>query len=133
MKKLSFIILTIVVALGFITVSAQQGKKAPKAQFDKNVHDFGKINESQKTATTIFTFKNVGDAPLIIQRAHASCGCTTPDYTKEPILPGKEGTITVTYSTVGRPGVFDKSITIFSNVPDSVYVLKIKGEVIRGK
>lgn len=133
MKKLSIIFLTIVVAISISSLSAQQGKRNPNAQFDKNVHDFGKINESQKTATTTFKFKNTGDAPLIIQRAHASCGCTTPDYTKEPVLPGKEGTVTVTYSTVGRPGIFDKSITIFSNVPDSVYILKIKGEVLRGK
>ena len=133
MKKLSFIILSIVVALSFAVATAQQGRKGPKAEFDKNVHDFGKINESQKTATTTFKFKNVGDTPLIIQRAQASCGCTTPDYTKERILPGKDGSITVTYSTVGRPGAFDKNVTVFTNVPDSVYILKIKGEVLRGK
>lgn len=131
MKKLSFIIIALVATISFATVSAQQDKKAPKAEFAKHTHDFGKIKESDKTATTTFTFKNKGNAPLIIQRAQASCGCTTPDYTKEPVLPGKEGNITVTYSTVGRPGFFDKNITIFTNVPDSVYVLKIKGEVIR--
>lgn len=131
MKKLGLILLSLVLVVGF--ASAQSDKKAPKATFTKTVHDFGKINEDDKTATTEFTFKNDGNAPLIIQRVHASCGCTTPDYTKEPILPGKEGKITVTYSTVGRIGVFDKSVTVFSNVPDQVYILKIKGEVLRGK
>lgn len=131
MKKLSLILLTLVMVVGL--ASAQDAKKAPKATFSKTTHDFGKIKEDDKTATTTFKFKNDGNAPLIIQRAQASCGCTTPDYTKEPILPGKEGTITVTYSTVGRIGVFDKNVTIFSNVPDQVYILKIKGEVLRGK
>lgn len=129
MKKLGLILLTLVMVVGF--ASAQSGKKAPKATFNKTVHDFGKINESDKTATTTFTFKNDGNAPLIIQRAHASCGCTTPDYTKEPILPGKEGKITVTYSTIGRVGAIDKNVTIFSNVPDEIYTLKIVGEVLK--
>lgn len=133
MKKLSIIILTLILAVSFANVSAQDGKKVPKAVFEKTVHDFGKIKESDKTATVIFKFKNEGNAPLIIQRAHASCGCTTPDYTKEPILPGKDGAITVTYHTTGRPGIFDKSVTVFTNVPDAVYSLKIKGEVLRGK
>lgn len=129
MKKIGFILLALVLSTSF--VAAQNGKKAPAPVFDKNVHDFGKVNESSGTVSCEFTFKNKGNAPFIIQRVQASCGCTTPDYSKEPILPGKEGKIKVTYSTTGRPGAFDKKVTVFSNVPDEVYVLTIKGEVLK--
>lgn len=131
MKKLSFILLALVLTTS--VAFAQDGKKAPKAVFSKVEHNFGKIAESLGTVTCEFTFKNEGNAPLIVQRVQASCGCTTPDYTKEPVLPGKEGKIKVTYSTTGRPGAFDKKVTVFSNVADDIYVLTIKGEVIRGE
>lgn len=129
MKKIGFILLALVLSTGFI--AAQNGKKAPKATFKKQVHDFGKVAESAGNVTCEFTFKNTGTAPFIIQRVQTTCGCTTPDYTKEPVLPGKEGTIKVTYSTIGRVGTFNKDVTIFSNVPDSIYKLTIKGEVTR--
>ena len=105
----------------------------PKAVFNKTVHDFGKVNESDEKATTVFTVKNEGTTPLIIQNASASCGCTTPEYTKAPIKPGQSGNISVAYSTIGRVGPINKTVTIFTNVPDEVYTLTIKGEVIRDK
>ncbi|MBB4036004.1 hypothetical protein GGR21_001905 [Dysgonomonas hofstadii] len=129
MKKIGFILFVLLFSLGVAT--AQNGKKSPNAVFEKSVHEFGKIAESAGTVSCEFKFKNTGDAPLIIQRVRTTCGCTTPDYTKEPILPGKDGKITVTYSTTGRPGTFNKEITIFTNVPDSIYKVYIKGEVIR--
>ena len=130
MKKIGFILMALVLSTGFIM--AQDGK-APKAVFTKDVHDFGKVEESAGTVTCEFAFKNEGTAPLIIQRVQTTCGCTTPDYTKEPVLPGKTGTIKVTYSTTGRPGIFSKEVTVFTNVPDAVYKVRIKGEVIRKK
>jgi len=92
--------------------------KAPKFKFLKgDVHDFGKIAEGPQ-AIYVFEFKNTGNAPLIINEANASCGCTTPEWPKEPILPGKKGTIKVTYNTTGRGNQpFDKQIYIKSNVP----------------
>lgn len=132
MKKIGFILLALVLSTSFMLAQATGvNKNAPKAEFSKEIHDFGKVEESAGTVTTEFTFKNTGNAPLIIQRVQASCGCTTPEYTNEPILPGKTGTIKVTYSTVGRVGVFNKDVTVFTNVPDTVYKVKIKGEVIR--
>lgn len=131
MKKIGFILMALVLSTGFIM--AQDGGKAPKAVFAKDIHDFGKVEESANSVTCEFTFKNEGTAPLIIQRVQTTCGCTTPDYTKEPVLPGKTGTIKVTYSTVGRPGIFSKEVTVFTNVPDAVYKVRIKGEVIRKK
>lgn len=129
MKKIGFILLALVLSTSFI--AAQKAEKTAKATFSKDVHDFGKVDESVGSVTCEFSFKNTGNAPLIIQRVQTTCGCTTPDYTKEPVLPGKEGTIKVTYSTTGRVGVFDKKVTVFTNVPDSIYNLTIKGEVIR--
>lgn len=129
MKKIGLILFALVLSTGFIV--AQDGKKAPKVTFQKAVHDFGKVAESAGSVSCEFTFKNTGTAPFLIQRVQASCGCTTPDYTNEPVLPGKEGKIKVTYSTTGRPGTFSKDVTVFSNVPDSIYRLNIKGEVIR--
>ncbi len=110
-------------------------KHAPRFQFmDKNdTYDFGKIPEGP-VAEHIFEFKNVGKEPLIISNASASCGCTTPEWNKEPILPGKKGKITVRYNTQGRVGPIAKSVYVSSNaaLPEGKdrYELYIKGEVL---
>ncbi len=104
-------------------------QKKPEAEFKKTEHNFGKIKEEVGAVTTQFEFTNKGDSPLIIHRVTSSCGCTTPDFSKEPILPGKSGIISARYSTVRRPGGFIKSIRVYTNVPDTVYVLTIKGNV----
>lgn len=128
MKKIGLLLFTLVLSIGFIT--AQNLKKAPKAEFKITTFDFGKVNESVGSVSHIFTFKNVGNSPLIIQRVQAACGCTVPEYPKEPIMPGAEGKIKVTYTTTGNIGAFNKSLTVFSNVPDEIYVLYLKGEVL---
>lgn len=85
-------------------------------KFDKTTHDFGKFSENSPVVSCVFTFTNIGDAPLVIHQAVASCGCTVPEYTKEPIQPGKKGTIKVTYNGTGKyPGHFKKSITLRTN------------------
>ena len=124
MKKLSLIVLFTVLVSGI--AFAQQ---KPEMEFKKTEHNFGTIKEEIGSVSTQFEFTNTGKSPLIIQRVSASCGCTTPTYTKEPILPGKKGTVSATYSTVRRPGTFSKNITVYTNVPDTVYVLTIKGTV----
>ena len=98
--------------------------------FDKTTHDFGKINEADGRVTTVFVCKNEGMAPLVLTNVKASCGCTTPKWTREPIAPGASGEITVTYNPNGRPGRFQKSITITSNATSEPVRLYIKGEVI---
>lgn len=110
-------------------------KNAPKFQFtDKNnTFDFGKVPEGP-VAEHVFEFKNVGKEPLIISNCNASCGCTTPEWNKEPILPGKKGKITVRYNTQGRVGPIAKSVYITSNATledgKDRYELYIKGEVV---
>ncbi len=124
MKKLSVLLLCAVLFSG---VALAQQK--PAMEFKKTEHNFGTIKEEIGAVTTQFEFTNKGNSPLIVQRVSASCGCTTPSYTREPILPGKKGTISAQYSTVRRPGTFNKTIRVYTNVPDTVYVLTIKGNV----
>jgi len=103
---------------------------APKITFKQEKHNFGEIPEGP-AVTTEFKFTNNGKEPLILSNVRASCGCTTPSWPKEPILPGKEGTIVVTYNTQGRPGNFTKTITITSNADEPNKIITINGEVIK--
>lgn len=97
-------------------------------EFQKETHDFGTFDEG-KNVTYDFIFKNKGKSPLVLQSVEPSCGCTTPAYTKEPIMPGKVGKITVSYNSQGRPNAFHKSITVRTNSDEPVKVLYIKGFV----
>ncbi len=123
MKK---ILSTLCVALMAAATFAQQ----PVITFEKTEHDFGKINEADGRVSTVFSFKNEGMAPLVLSNVRASCGCTTPTWTKEPIEPGQTGSITVTYNPNGRPGRFQKTVTITSNATEPTTRVYIKGEVI---
>jgi hypothetical protein len=98
-------------------------------QFDTEAHDFGNVAEGTM-ATHEFKFKNTGNQPIIIANVQASCGCTTPDWTKTPVLPGKSGIIKAMYSSAGRPGVFNKTVTVTSNASAPSVVLSIKGTVL---
>lgn len=123
MKKLSIILLSIIISSALFA-------QAPVISFDSNTHDFKKIKEQDGLAIVVFKFKNSGDAPLVINRVQASCGCTTPTWTKEPVLPGKTGEVTVAYNPAHRPGSFVKGISVFSNASTDATYLTIKGEVI---
>ena len=123
MKK---IFSTLCMALVAVAMMAQQ----PVITFEKTEHDFGKINEGDGRVSVDFVFKNEGMAPLVLSNVRASCGCTTPSWTKEPVEPGQSGTITVTYNPNGRPGRFQKTVTITSNASEATKKVYIKGEVI---
>ncbi|MFY0675408.1 MAG: DUF1573 domain-containing protein [Bacteroidia bacterium] len=99
----------------------------PSIKFDKIEHDFGKIPQSEPVSCE-FTFTNDGDAPLILTNVKASCGCTTPDWPQEPIMPGAQGVIKATYNAAAA-GVFDKTITVFSNSSKPELILKLRGVV----
>ncbi|WP_310397981.1 DUF1573 domain-containing protein [Hymenobacter sp.] len=98
-------------------------------QFETDSHDFGNVPEGTM-ATHEFRFKNTGNQPVVIANVQASCGCTTPDWTKTPVLPGKSGIIKAMYSSAGRPGVFNKTVTVTSNAAEPSKVLTIKGAVL---
>lgn len=123
MKK---IISTLCMALTAVAMMAQN----PVITFEKTEHDFGKINEADGRVSVVFSFKNEGMAPLVLSNVRASCGCTTPTWTKEPVEPGQSGSITVTYNPNGRPGRFQKTVTITSNASEPTNKVYIKGEVI---
>ena len=110
------------------TLAAMSQK--PVITFEEKSYDFGKVKEEDGKITHVFEFTNKGNAPLVINRAQAQCGCTTPLWTKEPIEPGKKGSIDVTYNPQGRPGNFTKTITVYSNATEEQYLLTIRGEVI---
>lgn len=125
----SFILLLCLVATSFSLALAQGGR----IKFEKLEHDFGKIKEDGGNVTYKFTFLNTGTEPILISNVQASCGCTTPGWSTEPILPGKEGFVTAQFNPIGRPGPFIKGLTISTNgVPDKLQ-LTIKGEVLKAE
>jgi hypothetical protein len=138
MKKVLFALALAAMAPVAVQAQAPQqkavDKNAPRFQFvGGETHDFGTLKEGP-SAEYVFKFKNTGRQPLIITNASASCGCTVPEFPKEPILPGKQGQIKVTYNTSGKAGPFDKTVFIQSNAPSNVsgdrYELHIKGTVV---
>lgn len=109
----------------FVAVSyAQKGV----LKFTKETHDFGKV-EQGKPVTHVFEFKNTGTDPVVINDAQASCGCTKPSFSREPIMPGKTGSISATYNAAAA-GPFNKSVTVTSNAEAGQSVLYLKGEVV---
>ena len=100
---------------------------APKFKFESEVVDYGTI-EHNGEPNREFKFTIVGKEPLIISNAVGSCGCTTPEWPKEPIKPGASAVIKVHYAT-DRIGAFEKTITLTSNAETPSKVIKIKGVV----
>lgn len=115
----------------FFAHAQNNNPNAPVFKFNEETHDFGTIKEGPE-AVFDFIFTNTGKEPLIIQDCKASCGCTTPEWPKAPVLPGQKGKITVKYDTKGRAGTFNKSIFIASNAKskEKRYELVITGNVI---
>ncbi|NLR90261.1 MULTISPECIES: DUF1573 domain-containing protein [Flammeovirga] len=101
-----------------------------KIQFEKTVHDFGDINEEDGDAKVIFDFTNNGNKPLKLTSVKASCGCTTPNWSTDPVAAGGKGFIEVSYSTKNRPGTFNKTISVRTDGQPQVLLLTIKGNVI---
>ena len=96
--------------------------------FDKKVHDYGTIRQGSD-GNSVFTFTNTGTKPLILNNVVASCGCTAPEWPRQPIPPGGKGEIKVKYNTE-LVGTFNKSITVHSNAENNVVNLSVKGNVI---
>jgi len=111
-----------------ITPAAAENKNAPEIKFDIETYDFGTIKQGDKV-THDFEFLNTGKEPLIITEAHGSCGCTVPQWSKEPIAKGAKGSIHVEFNSTGKMGMQDKTVTITSNAKSGQKVLHLKGNV----
>ena len=109
------------------TVVAADSTAKAKIVFESLTHDFSTINAGGD-GNCVFQFKNEGTAPLILSNVQASCGCTTPSWTRDPVMPGVSGEIKVHYDT-NRIGTFSKTITVTSNAENSPVMLRISGEV----
>ena len=144
MKKL--FLLSLFVGLSLTALNAQEVKQdnntkdksavvekplnGPQIEFAEQVHDYGKVKKGGD-GNCEFVFPNTGNEPLILSNVKASCGCTVPTWTKEPIMPGKTGTIKVRYNTNTSPQSFTKTITVSSNSINAPRLtLKIKGTIV---
>lgn len=123
--KLSLVVCLLISGFGV----AQETAKAGQLTFETEEIDYGTIAQHADGERT-FKFTNTGEAPIVISNVKTSCGCTVPEYSRTPILPGETSEITVKYAT-NRLGVFKKTITVMSNADQPTKVLKIKGEVLK--
>ena len=116
-----------------ISVSeSADGKKnddLPEIKFEEDAFDFGRITQGERV-THAFKFKNTGNKNLIISGASGSCGCTVPSWPKEPIGPGKEGTMEVIFNSEGKKGYQEKTVTVVTNCEPATRVVRIKADVI---
>ncbi len=132
MKKLLSMISAIVLCASFAFAQSNETTptkemKGPQMEFEAKELDYGTIAQNSDPYRS-FSFTNVGDEPVQITHAKGSCGCTTPDWPKEPIFPGESAEIKVRYDTK-RIGKFVKRVTLTTNMKDPKVVLTIKGEV----
>ena len=135
----------IIAALAFVTLcvgtqlhqanaaeTVAEAEKQAEIVFDTIRVNLGTFSEKDGEQKCSFAFTNVGDAPLIINQAFASCGCTVPTYTKDPVKPGERGQINVSYNGKGKfPGHFSKTVTIRSNAKTEIVRLTIEGEMTK--
>lgn len=123
-------VLALIANTGFSQTAAATTSKADLGEFEwtASTHDFGKIKQGVPV-TYEFKFTNKGKAPLVIVNAQGSCGCTTPSWTRDPVMPNGDGTVKATFNA-SAAGPFDKTVTVTANIEGGVVILHIKGEVI---
>lgn len=121
MKNFIFLLLILMPLIVF-------GQKA-KIEFQETSYNFGTIGERNGKVAHEFIFINTGKSPLILTNIHTGCGCTTPEWSRQPIAPGDKGKIKVSFDPRARPGAFVKSISVHSNAENSVVTLTIRGKV----
>jgi hypothetical protein len=111
------------------SAQASASEKMPKITFtEKGIYDFGQMTEGD-TVEHSFEFTNTGEFPLIINNITASCGCTTPEWPREPVAPGAKSSIRVRFNSRGKQGEQSKTITVFANTDPSMTDLQFKAMV----
>lgn len=130
-KKALIILVLLTIISAPISLYAKNKKNGnPQIVFAEYNHDFGNVPENGGLVSHTFTFTNTGNDNLIIIDATATCGCTRPEYPKNPIAPGKQGKVKVTYNPAGRPGAIDRTVTVRTNGSPKKVRLKINGNVV---
>lgn len=124
--KRALILLGILVSIAMV-LEAQHTK--PNINFKTTTYDFGELKEADGKVTYSFEFTNSGGQPLVVHNVSASCGCTTPEWSKMPIAPGGKGFVKATFDPANRPGAFNKTITVSSNSSEQTTILRIVGKV----
>lgn len=112
-----------------VPASEEMMEALPEIVFESEFHDFGEISEGMVVKHT-FTFTNEGEGPLIISNAQGSCGCTVPDWPRQPIAPGESADINVSFNSTGRAGKQDKRVTLTTNAVPQTKVLNITSMVL---
>jgi hypothetical protein len=130
MKLNNFLTIALVACMmtAFMSFTSIVTNDDSEVKFEETTHQFSQVPQGTPV-TTKFKFTNNSNKPLILKSVQASCGCTTPDYTREPIMAGATGEITVTYNAANM-GKFKKSITVTTNIEETPIILYIEGEVI---
>ena len=113
-----------------LAITAIAQTNGPVISWDESSFNFGDIKEADGPVTHKFEFTNKGGAPLVVTYVKPSCGCTTSDYTKEPVMPGSKGFVSATYDPQGRPGPFSKSVSVTTNCTPEVTTIRFSGKVI---
>ena len=108
--------------------ASQPSDKQPVITFEKTEHDFGTILQGERVTYT-FHFTNTGNVPLLISSVNSSCGCTVGDFSRDPIAPGKSGTIKATYDSKGHHGFQSRTLTVVTNTNPNKTVLRLKANV----
>lgn len=124
-----YFVVSMLAALLFALPVSADDNRAPRIDFKETVWDFGKVSLKKGKVSHEFTFTNGGDKILVITNARADCGCTRPEYSDQPVAPGKEGKVKVTFVPAGK-GHFNKKVTITTNGNPRKARLIIKGEVV---
>lgn len=107
---------------------AVASENAPVMSFEQTEYDFGTIKQGETIEHT-FEFTNTGSTPLIIESASATCGCTVPEWTKEPVAPGEKGTVAVKFNSTGKMGQQQPTVTIRANTQPNIVRVAMKGNV----
>lgn len=119
----------VLILVFFISMVNSMAQQAKQLNFREETFDFGSIEEAKGPVTHEFVFINNSPRPVKILKVQASCGCTTPGWSKEVVPPGKEGFIQAAYNPKGRPGFFTKSLTVTTDLDANPVILQIKGQV----
>ena len=130
MKKLLFLsALLIGLSTNSLLAQIEFGTEGPLIVFEDDSHDFGEIKQGDKVSH-VFEFKNNGTTPLILSDVKTTCGCTAPEWTKNPVLPGQKGKINVTFNSSGKAGRVNKTVTVISNATNSPATVKIVTSIL---